>query len=68
MTVVFKGIMEKRTKGCNCKGKKSEWTFVAYKSYILPSGITKTFRKGRPEEVSDEDGEFLLMYEAFEKA
>lgn len=37
--------------------------FHSMKSYILPSGITKLFRAGKVEEVSDKDGEFLLSYQ-----
>lgn len=63
MKVVFNGLLEKRTKGCNCKKQgNSEYGFVSQKMYILPSGGTKTFRVGRPEEVSASDGQFLLSY------
>lgn len=63
MKIQFNGIIEKRTKGCHVCGKrKSDSQFQTMKSYILPSGITKTFRVGHPEEVSDSDGAFLLSY------
>ena len=63
MKIVFNGILEKRTRGCNCKGgSKSEYGFVSSKMYILPSGNTKTFYRGKVETVSDKDGEFLLSY------
>lgn len=63
MKIKFNGILEKRKKGCNCKGgAKSEYGYVTSRMYILPSGITKTFYAGREEEVSDKDGEFLLQY------
>lgn len=61
MTVVFNGIIEKSLKGCRaCGQKKSTTQFVTRKSYILPSGITKTFFAKRKTEVSDLDGEWLL--------
>lgn len=62
MTVVFNGIVEKRSKGCNCKGRKTEASFVNARSYFLPSGRKQTFFAGRPVEVSDSEGEFLLSY------
>ena len=61
MRVVFKGIVEKGHKGCPVCGKRrSEFTYRSRRPYILPSGITKTFRAGIPVEVSDSDGRFLL--------
>lgn len=69
MKVLFKGVTERRTRGCRPCGKaKTELGFTSVKEYLLPSGIRKTFRKGRIEEVNDSDGAFLLQYEAFEKA
>lgn len=64
MKVVFNGIIEKRKSGCNCSGRKatSSLRMVTSKHYILPSGITKTFRVGQAEEVGEEDGQFLLQY------
>lgn len=63
MKVVFNGLLEKRSKGCNCKKHgNSEYGYVSQKMYILPSGITKTFVVGKPEEVSPSDGNFLLQY------
>lgn len=68
MKIVFKGIVEKRRKGCPVCGRRGgSNTFATMKTYILPSGITKTFRVGKPEEVSDRDGEFLLMYKYTDK-
>lgn len=68
MRVIFNGMIEKRTRGCKPCGKaRTETGFTTVKSFMLPSGITKTFRKGRVEEVSDSDGEFLLQYEAFSR-
>ncbi len=61
MKIVFNGILEKRTGGCNCK-RNSEYGFVGSRMYILPSGLTKTFRVGVEEEVSEKDGTFLLSY------
>lgn len=63
MKIVFNGVLEKHTKGCNCKKQgNSEYGFVSQKMYILPSGSTKTFIVGKPEEVSPTDGRFLLAY------
>lgn len=64
MKIKFNGIMEKRTKGCIPCGKaRSEIGFTSFKTYILPSGARKTFRRGKVETVSKSDGEFLLQYQ-----
>lgn len=63
MKVKFNGIVEKRRRGCKCRGGNSETVFHSMKSYILPSGAMKLFRAGKVEEVSDGDGEFLLSYQ-----
>jgi hypothetical protein len=63
MKVVFNGVLEKHRSGCNCKRvANTEYGFVSQKMYILPSGATKTFIVGKPEEVSEQDGAFLLAY------
>ena len=62
MKVKFNGTIEKRTKGCNCKGSISEYGFVNSKLYILPSGRSVQFYLGKAEEVSEIDGNFLLSY------
>ncbi len=63
MKVVFNGTIEKRQGGgCNCKGKVTSSTFIRQKMYILPSGQTQTFIVGKPVEVSETDGKFLLSY------
>ena len=62
MKVVFNGTIEKKEHGCNCKGKVSSSSFVRSKMYILPSGRTQTFVVGKPVEVSERDGQFLLSY------
>lgn len=62
MKVVFNGILEKVSSGCNCKGKKSKFSYVKSKGFHLPSGVHKTFVEGKVEEVSDRDGAFLLKY------
>ena len=63
MKVVFNGTVEKRTSGgCNCKGRTTSSSFVRSKMYILPSGKTQSFIVGKPVEVSEQDGEFLLSY------
>lgn len=64
MKIKFNGIIEKRSKGCPVCGKRTtDSQFTTMKSYILPSGITKTFRAGREEEVNEEDASFLLSYQ-----
>ena len=68
MRVKFKGIIEKVSKGCNCKARISQKQMVTKKHYYLPSGATKTFRAGVVTDVSDEDGEFLLGLNEFERA
>lgn len=64
MKVVFNGILENRSGGCvPCGAKRvSERVMKSSKMYILPSGQQRVFRVGRPEEVSDNDGEFLMTY------
>lgn len=64
MKVVFNGLLEKKVSGggCNCKRHSGDYAFVNSRMYILPSGQSKTFYKGKVEEVSDRDGEFLLSY------
>lgn len=63
MKIVFNGVIERRRKGCSVCGKTvNSAGFTTTKTYILPSGITKTFRAGRVEEVQDMDAEFLLSY------
>lgn len=64
MRIVFNGIIDKKTHGCSaCGNHKTDREFRSSKTYILPSGVTKTFIAGRPVEVSDADGRFLLQYE-----
>lgn len=64
MTIKFNGIMEKRRKGCSVCGRKHDGIgFSGSKTYILPSGITKTFRAGKCVEVTNEDAAFLLSYQ-----
>ena len=63
MKVVFNGTIAKTTSGgCNCKGRVTNASFVRTKRYILPSGQNKTFFLGKPVEVNEEDGNFLLSY------
>lgn len=62
MKIRFNGVIEKRKSGCNCAKSKTETGFVSSKSYYLPSGLSKRFFRGKIEEVSDEDGYFLLDY------
>ena len=63
MKVVFNGVLEKRSgSGCNCRNKKTDVSFIKSKMYILPSGRSVHFYLGKPEEVSEQDGRFLLSY------
>lgn len=63
MKIVFNGVLEKVTKGCNCKRQgNTGYGFVSQKMYILPSGNTRTFTVGKVEDVSDQDAHFLLSY------
>lgn len=63
MKIKFNGIVEKRKGGCSaCGRRKTESQFHVSKTYILPSGITKTFRAGQAVEVSERDAAFLLQY------
>lgn len=65
MKIVFNGIVETIKSGCGACGKRrvSGKSYVTTKTYILPSGLTKTFRVGEEQEVSDRDGQFLLSYQ-----
>lgn len=63
MRIKFNGIVEKRKSGCSACGRsRSSSQFQTMKSYILPSGDTRTFRAGQAVELSDEDAAFLLQY------
>lgn len=62
MKIKFNGMMEKRSHGCNCRGKQTEYSFVLQRHFILPSGRSMTFFEGKVEEVSERDGKFLLSY------
>lgn len=69
MKIRFMGMLEKTKKGCPVCGKRTttESGYTAMKTYILPSGVTKVFRAGKVEEVSDNDAEFLLQYKFTDK-
>lgn len=64
MRVVFNGVIEHKKKGCAVCGHRSvsKSGFLMKKTYILPSGQSKTFVYGKPEEVSERDARFLLSY------
>lgn len=63
MKLRFNGMMEKKRKGCSvCGGKTLSNGMTLTRTFILPSGITKTFRAGKCVEVKDIDAEFLLEY------
>ena len=63
MKIKFNGLLEKHSKGCNCKRQgNTEYGFVSQKMYILPSGNQRTFIAGKVEDVNKQDAEFLLSY------
>lgn len=63
MKIRFNGVVGRRSGGCSACGHKSTGAgFLTTKTYILPSGTTKTFRAGKCVEVKDIDAEFLLSY------
>lgn len=68
MKIKFNGIYQRGGKGCPVCGKRiNDVNFLTIKTYILPSGRTKTFRAGRVEEVSEKDADFLLSYRFTDK-
>lgn len=69
MKIRFNGILLRTKEGCPVCGQKktTDGSFKTLKTYILPSGVTKTFRAGRVEEVADMDGDFLLSYQYTDK-
>lgn len=57
-------MFEERESGCKPCGQRTvgKHIFATSRSFILPSGITKTFHIGEETDVSKMDGEFLLSY------
>ena len=64
MIIKFNGSLEREEHGCvPCGTKKvGQSVFKTSKLYYLPSGISLTFRVGETYDVSEEDAEFLLLY------
>ena len=63
MKIKFNGLLEKHTKGCNCKKVgNTEYGFVTQKAFFLPSGNQRVFIAGKVEEINERDGMFLLSY------
>lgn len=62
MKLIFNGVLERKSGGCNCRRQGSQYGFTSQKMYILPSGACQTFITGQVTEVSDSDAEFLLSY------
>ena len=61
MKVEFLGFKEQGKTGCApCGRSKVSTTLKRDKKVVLPSGKAVFFIMGRAEEVSEEDGEFLL--------
>lgn len=68
MKLKFNGLEIKTKTGCVPCGKaKGSTSLQTTKTFFLPSGRTVTFRQGRAEEVSAEDGAFLLDYNGTRK-
>ena len=63
MKIVFNGMLERRTKGCNCKRQgNSEYGLTTSKLFHLPSGAQRTFVAGKVEDVNERDALFLLSH------
>lgn len=62
MTLMFLGKKLSKKHGCPVCGSrgKTEYKVSTVNTYYLPSGSVITARVGRPIEVDDKDGEFLL--------
>lgn len=58
----FMGLRELEQKSSGCCGRRrvSEYVIKREKRMVLPSGRIVTFRIGETEDVSEEDGKFLL--------
>ena len=69
MKVRFNGLYQNVKTGCAPCGHRVQGkrTFLVSKSFILPSGQTKSFHIGEEYEVSDLDGNFLLSYSQVDK-
>lgn len=69
MKIKFNGMKVGKSTGCPVcgRGKVTKDSYVAVKTFFLPSGLSKTFRAGTIEEVSERDGQFLLLNKAFEE-
>ena len=63
MKIVFNGMLEKITKGCNCKKQgNSGYGFVTQRLFFMPSGAERVFQVGKVEEVNEKDAQCLLSY------
>lgn len=64
MKVRFNGMYQNVKKGCVPCGHRviGKRTFIISRTFILPSGIEKSFHIGQEYEVSEVDGNFLLSY------
>lgn len=69
MRVRFNGMYSTAKTGCVPCGHRvqSKRTFLTSRSFILPSGNTKSFHIGEEYEVSELDGNFLLSYSQIDK-
>lgn len=55
--------------GCPVCGRKkvSKDSFLITKTFVLPSGQSRTFRAGNVYDIPDNDAYFLMQYQAFER-
>lgn len=71
MRLRFNGMfvnMSGKTGGCRCHGTRAGGQmFITHKTFILPSGATRSFSVGQEYDVSDLDGNFLLSYSHTDK-
>lgn len=69
MKVRFNGMFKSIKSGCAPCGHKvrSSRAFMTSRTFILPSGITRSFHIGDVYEVSELDGNFLLTYSQTDK-
>lgn len=71
MRVRFNGMFvtkSRKSGGCACHGSAiGGRVFITHKTFILPSGVTRSFSVGEEYDVSDVDGNFLLSYSQVDK-
>lgn len=62
MLIRFTGQKKAISKGCGqCGTKRGSYKFESMTKVYLPSGVVKTFRVGKPEEITNQDDiDYLL--------